>query len=430
MDIINNMNNKHINLDLLNNLNVYLVGGAVRDELLGIFSTERDWVVVGSNEKQMLSVGFQKVGKDFPVFIHPYNGEEYALARRERKTNKGYYGFQCDSSPKITLEEDLLRRDLTINAIAKDLHGNIIDPYNGLQDLKTRTLRHVSSAFIEDPVRVLRVARFAAKFAKLSFKIAPETMELMRSIVAQQELKYVTPERVWKEIEKSLITDNPEEFFLQLKEANALEQLLPDLNKLWGIPQNPIWHPEVDTGLHTILAVQQAVKLTKDPKIRFAVLCHDLGKSKTKPNLWPKHYGHEKAGAELIENLSNKYKIPNSYRKLAILVAKWHLHSHMALELTPGKILKLFISLNAFRQPENLNSFLLACKADATGRYGKEKEEYVPEKFLFKVFEEIRKVSAKEFALHNISGQQLGELIRRKQITLIKLIKKQWLKST
>lgn len=407
-------------------LKFFLVGGAVRDELLGLPCTERDWVVVGSTEHEMLSLGFQKVGKDFPVFIHPQSGEEYALARTERKTAKGYYGFECNFDPNITLEEDLLRRDLTVNAIAKDLNGKIIDPYGGQRDLHKRVLRHVSKAFVEDPIRVLRVARFAAKFANFGFVVADETIELMRTIVQNQELNYVTPERVWKEIEKSLTTNHPQEFFLTLRLANALEKIFPDLDKLWGIPQSPAWHPEIDTGVHTMLALQQAVKLSSDPKVRFAVLCHDLGKGSTRIDLLPKHHGHEQRGVDLINTWCAKYKVPNNYKNLAVKVAKWHLHSHMALELNPKTILKLFLALDAFRQPNNLQDFLLACRADATGRLGKENDIYAAADFLSDVFAQIKKITSQQFVEKNIVGKKLGEAIRMAQVKLIKKIKQEF----
>lgn len=407
-------------------MKIFLVGGAVRDELLGINSVERDWVVIGSNEQEMLSLGFNKVGKDFPVFIHPKSKEEYALARTERKTAKGYYGFKCNFSPDITLEEDLMRRDLTINAIAKDLDGNIIDPFNGEQDLRNRVLRHVSAAFIEDPIRVLRVARFAAKLAKFGFKVAKETMHLMRSIVENQELDYVTSERVWKEIEKALVTDAPQEFFLVLRECNALAIIFPDLNKLWGIPQPIKWHPEVDTGIHVMLALKQGSALTKDPKIRFAVLCHDLGKGLTASEMLPSHHGHEQLGVALINNWCKKYKVPNNYKNLAVKVAAWHTHSHMALQLKPKTILKLFLALDAFRQPQNLQDFLIACTADSCGRLGKERDQYVQAKFLTKIFEETRKITSKHFVGLNVSGIKLGEMIRSTQIKLIAKLKQEF----
>lgn len=404
----------------------FLVGGAVRDELLGINSIERDWVVIGSTEQEMLSFGFNKVGKDFPVFIHPTTKEEYALARTERKTAKGYYGFKCDFSPQITLEEDLMRRDVTINALAKDAQGNIIDPFGGQQDLSNRILRHVSPAFIEDPIRVLRVARFAAKFAAFGFKVAAETIELMRTIVIQQELHHVTPERVWKEMEKALATDAPEQFFLILRECGALAVIFPELDKLWGIPQPVKWHPEIDTGMHIMLALQQASKLTTDAKIKFAVLCHDLGKGLTPPEILPKHYGHEELGVELINNWCKKYRVPNHYKNLAVKVAKWHTHSHMALELTSKKIFKLFMALDVFRQPSNLQDFLLACKADSLGRLGKEHNNYVQAEFLNYLFIETKKITAKQFLAQNITGIQLGEMIRSHQIKLISKLKKQF----
>ena len=411
----------------LSDLKIFLVGGAVRDELLGLRSTERDWVVIGSSEKKMLDLGFRKVGKDFPVFIHPKSGEEYALARTERKTAKGYYGFSCDFSSNITLEEDLARRDLTINAIAKDVDGNIIDPFGGVKDLQKRILRHVSPAFIEDPLRVLRVARFAAKLAKFDFQVAPETIKLMNTIVDAQELNHLTPERVWKEIEKSLLTDAPQEFFLVLRSCNALEKIFPELNKLWGVPQNPVWHPEIDAGVHVRLALQQAVKLTVDPKVRFAVLCHDLGKGNTKPEILPSHYGHEERGVKLINYWCSKYKVPNGYKDLAVKVAAWHLHCHTALKLKPQTILKVFLALDAFRQPSNLQNFLLACTADCKGRMGKENDNYLQADFLRKIFSEIKKITAEQFLQKNITGKNLGDAIKAEQIKLIAKLKQDYL---
>jgi tRNA nucleotidyltransferase (CCA-adding enzyme) len=410
----------------LDNLKIFLVGGAVRDELLGVPCTERDWVVIGSSESEMLSLGFRKVGKDFPVFIHKGTGEEYALARTERKTAKGYYGFQCDFSPSITLEDDLMRRDLTINAIAKDLNGKIIDPFGGQKDLQNKVLRHVSSAFVEDPIRVLRVARFAAKLANFGFKVAPETIKLMRTIVENEELDYLTPERVWKEIEKSLITNAPQKFFLVLRECDALVKIFPELDRLWGVPQNPKWHPEIDTGIHVMLALQQAVKLSQDPKIRFAVLCHDLGKGLTKPDILPSHHGHEQQGVELINNWCAKYKVPNNYKNLAVRVAAWHLHSHTALQLTPKKILKLFVALDAFRQPNNLQDFLLACTADNLGRKDQDNNKYLQAEFLNNIFIEIKKITAKQFVEQGITGKKLGDAIHSAQVKLIAKLKKDY----
>lgn len=412
----------------LTDLKIYLVGGAVRDELLGITSLERDWVVIGSSEQEMLKLGFRKVGKDFPVFIHPKTGEEYALARTERKTTKGYYGFKCDYSPNITLEDDLARRDLTINAIAKDMNGNIIDPFGGQQDLKNRVLKHISLAFIEDPVRVLRVARFVAKLATLGFKIAEETMQLMKTIVDNKELDYLTPERVWKEIEKALITDAPQEFFIALRSCGALKKIFIDLDRLWGIPQNPYWHPEIDTGIHVMLALQQAVKLSKDPKIRFAVLCHDLGKGLTEPEILPSHYGHENRGVKLIQHWCAKYKVPNNYKNLAIKVASWHLHSHTALKLKPKTILKLFLALDAFRNPGNLQDFLLACTADNRGRYTQENNNYIQATFLSKLFLETKKITAEPFIQQGFTGKKLGEAIFQAQIKLIASLKDEIIK--
>ena len=409
---------------LVKNLKVFLVGGAVRDELLGLPVKEKDWVVVGSSEKEMLSLGFQKVGKDFPVFIHPSTGEEYALARTERKTAKGYYGFSCDFSSNVTLEQDLFRRDLTINAMAKDLEGNLIDPFNGYTDLQKKKLKHVSPAFVEDPIRILRAARFAANFLEQGFSIAEETMNLMKIIVNNRELEYVTPERVWKEIEKALRTNNPEEFFISLRLVGALEYIFPELNKLYGIPQNPVWHPEIDTWIHTMLALKQAIKFTKNPKIRFAVLCHDLGKGTTDQNILPKHHGHEERGVDLITHWCNRFKVPNAYKKLAIKVAKWHLHSHKAFELNPKTILNLYLSLDAFRNPTILEDFLIACKADATGREGKQNLEYLPEDFLIKTFEIISNIKPQPFIDKGLVGVELGEEIRKFQLKLITEFKK------
>lgn len=412
--------------ELKKKLNIFLVGGAVRDELLGLPVTEKDWVVVGSSEKEMLSLGFQKVGKDFPVFINPVNGEEYALARIEKKTSKGYYGFSCDFSSKVTLEQDLSRRDLTINAMAKDLYGNLIDPFNGYSHLKNKILKHVSKAFVEDPIRILRTARFAAKFFEYGFKVAEETIDLMKIIVNNKELEHVTPERVWKEIEKALQTNNPAEFFIILRLTGALSYIFPELNKLYGIPQNPIWHPEVDTWEHTILALKQAVKFTCDPKIRFAVLCHDLGKGTTDPNILPKHHGHEQRGVKIITNWCAKFKVPNAYKQLAIIVANWHLHSHKAFELNSKTILKLFIGIDAFRNPKILEDFLIACMADATGRAQKQELEYLPKDFLTKAFKIISEVKAQEFILKGYTGIKIGEEIRRKQLKLITEFKKNY----
>lgn len=428
--------NNHLNILTKKNnnkfkkeLNIFLVGGAVRDEFLGLPVKERDWVVVGSSEEEMLSLGFQKVGKDFPVFIHPVTGEEYALARIERKISKGYYGFNCDFSANVTLEQDLSRRDLTINAMAKDLTGKLIDPFNGYVDLQNRILRHVSPAFIEDPVRILRTARFAAKFFEYGFIVAEETITLMQVIVNNQELNYVTPERVWKEIEKVLHTNNPAEFFKLLRSTGALAYIFPELNRLHGIPQNPIWHPEVDTWEHIMLSLKQAVKFTPDPKIRFAVLCHDLGKGTTHPNILPKHHGHEQRGVDLIIDWCTKFKVPNIYKKFAIKVAKWHLHSHKVFELHPKTILKLFIGIDAIRNPNILEDFLIACMADATGRLGKQELEYLPKNFLTKALEVVIQVKPQEFILKGYTGVKLGEEIRKKQLKLITEFKKKYLEN-
>lgn len=407
-------------------LKIFLVGGAVRDELLGLAVKEKDWVVVGSSPNEMLSRGFKRVGKDFPVFLHPITGEEYALARTERKISRGYYGFSCDFSSNITLEEDLLRRDLTINAMAKDPDGNIIDPFDGRSDLKARILRHVSAAFSEDPIRILRIARFAAKFANYQFSIAPTTKQLVKEMVLANELSDLTPERVWREIEKALITDNPVNFFQILKENQALDIIFPGLSKLSGIPQPAIWHPEIDTWIHTMLTLEQASKFSKNPKIRFAALCHDLGKGNTPMDCWPKHHGHEARGVKIIHEWCDQYKIPGSYRDLAVKVAQWHLHSHKALELTAKKILELFQALDAFRNPQNLEDFLLACKADFTGRFNYTDKHYEPESFLQQVFSTIQKIQVQKYIDQGLMGEQLGNAIRKERLRLIKNFKNKY----
>ncbi|MDB6096398.1 MAG: Multifunctional protein, partial [Francisellaceae bacterium] len=316
-------------------LNTYLVGGAVRDTLLGLPIIEKDWVVVGATPAELIKQNFLKVGKDFPVFLHPKTHEEYALARTERKIGSGYYGFECDFNPSVTLEEDLLRRDLTINAMAFDQNNQLIDPFNGKQDLENKILRHVSPAFMEDPVRILRIARFTARFSHLGFTIAPETIQLMKSMVQKGEVNALVPERVWKEMEKALMEQTPTRFFEVLKEVGALKVLWSDLDKLWGIPQPEQWHPEVDTGIHVMKCLEQAQLEKADAYTRFAVLCHDLGKGRTPIKEWPSHRGHEEAGVPLIKEFCNHYKIANEYKDLSVLISRFHLHAHKAFELRP-----------------------------------------------------------------------------------------------
>ncbi|MGZ8975796.1 multifunctional CCA addition/repair protein, partial [Methylomagnum sp.] len=331
-------------------MKAYLVGGAVRDALLGRPVKERDWVVVGETPDSMTARGFRPVGKDFPVFLHPKTKEEYALARTERKTAPGYRGFVVHAEPDVSLEQDLLRRDLTINAIAQDEDGGLIDPHGGAQDLAGRVLRHVSPAFAEDPVRILRLARFAARYAPLGFQVAEETRELMRAMIEAGEVDALVPERVFAELAKALSEPTPGEFFTVLRECGALARLFPEIDRLFGVPQPPQHHPEVDTGVHTLLVLAEAVKLSEDPAVRFAALTHDLGKGLTDPALWPRHHGHEKAGLSALDVLCDRLKVPNNYRKLAERVMRYHGHCHRALELRPGKVVDLLQRLEAFRQ--------------------------------------------------------------------------------
>jgi tRNA nucleotidyltransferase (CCA-adding enzyme) len=349
-------------------MDIYLVGGAVRDQLLGRTPHERDFVVVGATPEDLLALGYRPVGKDFPVFLHPDTGEQYALARTERKTGPGYYGFATHFAPDVTLEEDLARRDLTINAMAQDAAGDIIDPYGGQRDLAARLLRHVSPAFVEDPLRVLRVARFAARFAPLGFSVAPETLDLMRQIVARGELAALVPERVWVETERALGEDRPTAYFEVLHGCGAVAAVFPELAALEGVPQPARWHPEIDTFLHTMQVLEVAAELTRDTTVRFAALVHDVGKGLTPREEWPSHIGHEESGARLIEQLAARLRLPTEHRELAVMVARHHARAHRVAEQRPGTVLELLELTDAFRRPERFERFLLACEADARGR--------------------------------------------------------------
>lgn len=361
-------------------MQIYLVGGAVRDKLLGLAVTDRDWLVVGSTPEQLLAQGYQQVGADFPVFLHPESKEEYALARQERKNGTGYNGFVCDFSPDVTLEQDLLRRDLTVNAIAQSLDGQIFDPYGGVQDLENRILRHVSPAFSEDPLRVLRVARFAARYAHLGFNIAPETANLMREMTACGELNALTAERVWLETEKAFATASPQIYFQILHEVGALKVLFPEVDALFGVPQPPQHHPEIDSGVHTLMVVAQAKKLAEKANdstaLLFAALCHDLGKALTPADLLPKHHGHEYKGVKPTEALAERLKVPSHVKELAKLSAEFHTHIHRIQELRPETVLKLFNRFDVWRRPERFADFLCVCEADARGRLGFEMRDY------------------------------------------------------
>ncbi len=393
-------------------MKIYLVGGAVRDEQLGIPHTERDWCVVGATPDELVALGYRRVGKDFPVFLHPETGEEYALARTERKTSPGYHGFDFDCSQSATIEDDLMRRDLTINAIAKDTDGNVVDPYGGMADIERRVLRHVSEAFSEDPVRILRVAKFAARYRSLGFEIAPETMQLMRQMVDDGEVDALVPERVWKETESALGGQSIRTYFEVLRECGALRVLFPEVDALFGVPQPERWHPEIDTGLHVMMVLEQAEAISTDVGVRFAALTHDLGKGNTPKSKLPSHPGHEIRGCELIRRLVERMPVPNEYRDLALLVAEFHTHCHRALELRAGTILKVLERTDAFRRPGRFERFLQTCEADARGRTGLENRRYPQADYLRRAFAVASAVDAGTIASHH-EGRGIPKAIRR-----------------
>jgi len=403
-------------------MNVFLVGGAVRDQLLGLTVKERDWVVVNSSPEEMASAGYQQVGKNFPVFLHPQTKEEHALARTEKKTGPGYTGFDVYYGKDVTLEDDLLRRDLTMNAIAQTDDGKLIDPFDGVADINNRVIRHVSDAFAEDPLRVLRVARFAARFASLGFTIAPETEQLMCALSNNGELDYLTPERVWVETEKALATAQPDRYFDVLRHCGALGQLFPEIDKLFGVPQPAKWHPEIDTGQHTLMVLQQAALLSEDLATRFAALTHDLGKATTPLEEWPGHRGHESRGVPLIHQLCDRLTVPNRYRELAMHVAKQHLLVHRAFELRPSTLLKLLETVDAFRKPERFEQLLLACEADMRGRTGLEAKPYPVADYLRKAHRLTADISAQNVEpVHK--GKAIGERIRALRVEAIETLK-------
>lgn len=393
-------------------MQIYLVGGAVRDKLLGLPVRERDWVVVGATPEEMVKLGYRPVGKDFPVFLHPETHEEYALARTERKTAPGYKGFVVHADPDVTLEEDLKRRDLTINAIAEAADGTLIDPFHGRDDLDQGLLRHVSPAFVEDPVRILRVARFAARFAKWGFKVAHGTHALMKRMVENGEVDHLVPERVWAETLKALNEDRPARYFEVLHACGALAAVFPELEKLFGVPQPAHHHPEIDTGVHCLMVLDQAARLTPDPRIRFAALVHDLGKGETPADILPHHHGHEKRSVALVEALCKRLRVPNDFRDLAVKVARYHSHCHHAFELRAETLLRTLTDLDAFRRPERLEDFLLACEADIRGRSGFEAHDYPQAELFRKAFVAARAVDAKALAAEGLKGQALGERLQ------------------
>lgn len=401
-------------------MKVYLVGGAVRDELLGRKAAERDWVVVGATPQQMTDAGFRQVGRDFPVFLHPETGEEHALARTERKTGPGYRGFEVAFSPDVTLEEDLRRRDLTINAMARDESGTLIDPYGGRADIDARRLRHVSDAFNEDPVRILRVARFLARYEPLGFSIAPETMARMRAMVAAGEADALVAERTWQETAKALAEPVPAAWMRALRECGALARIFPELDALYGVPQPEKWHPEIDTGLHMELVLQAAADLTPEPRIRFAALMHDLGKGRTPRSRWPRHIGHEESGARLVEGVSERLRVPTDYRELAILAARWHGLAHRALELRPRTVLELLEACDAFRRPERFRELLVACEADHRGRGGFRERPYPQGDVLRDAQAKATAVALNDADRAGLTGEKIGELLRRRRLGALK----------
>lgn len=408
-------------------MKIYLVGGAVRDELLDIPNTEKDWVVVGATVEEMLALDFKPVGKDFPVFLHPQTHEEYALARTERKTGRGYTQFAFHADPTVTLEEDLKRRDLTINAIAKTDTGELIDPYGGKKDIENRILRHVSDAFIEDPVRILRIARFTARFGYLGFVIHDDTLKLLRHMVQNGEVNALVAERVWQEFSQALSEKNPELFFQVLRNCGALRILFPEIDRLFGVPNPVKWHPEVDTGIHTLLVLQAACRLSADPKVRFAALVHDIGKGLTPWTDWPHHHGHEEKGLGSVSALCKRYKVPSEYSALARLVSRYHGLCYKALELKASTLVKLLRKLDVQRKPERFEQFLLACEADFHGRPGYENKPYPQAVFLKEVATALKQVAIKPLLDQGLSGEALKQAIYQAQVSAIKahLIAKQ-----
>ncbi|MFE8070826.1 multifunctional CCA addition/repair protein [Marinobacteraceae bacterium S3BR75-40.1] len=400
-------------------MDVYLVGGAVRDKLLGQSVVDRDWVVVGATPQQMIDLGYQQVGADFPVFLHPQTKEEYALARTERKKGHGYHGFEVYSAPDVSLEDDLKRRDLTINAMAEDDQGRIVDPFNGQQDLRDRLLRHVSPAFSEDPLRILRVARFAARLAPSGFRVAEETLTLMRQMVKAGEADYLVAERVWQETQRALHENTPRVYFEVLRACGALAVVMPELDRLFGVPQPEAHHPEIDTGEHTLLSLDQACRLSDRTAVRYATLVHDLGKGLTPEEQWPRHHGHEQAGLKAIGAISERLKVPRDCRDLALLAGEFHTHVHWAMELRPKTVLKVIEAADGWRRGERLEDLLTVCEADARGRTGLENRAY-PQADLFRQAREAAlQVDPKALMEEGFQGKALGEAIRRTRLQRI-----------
>jgi len=405
-------------------MKTYLVGGAVRDRLLGLSVKDRDWVVTGATPDKMLALGYSSVGKDFPVFLHPKTHEEYALARTERKTSAGYHGFQFNTESTVSLEEDVQRRDLTINALAEDKDGNVLDYVGGQTDLENRLLRHVSPAFAEDPVRILRIARFASRFANLGFRVAPATMSLMRQMVDDGEVDALVAERVWQEMVKALAEPSPEVFIEVLRECGALRVLFPEIDRLFGVPQPVEHHPEIDTGVHTMLVLQQACILSDNPVVRFSALTHDLGKGTTPKKILPHHYDHEERGYHLLKDLCRRYKIPNQFRQLAEITTRYHTHVHRAFEIRPKTLLKVLNASDAFRKPERFEQFLLACTADSHGRPGYEDYDYQQAPFFSLARKKAAEVSTRDIINDGFENEKISEELYKRRLNVLKQLKK------
>jgi tRNA nucleotidyltransferase (CCA-adding enzyme) len=404
-------------------VDIYLVGGAVRDALLGRPVAERDWVVVGATPEELQAQGFTPVGRDFPVFLHPHTREEHALARLERKTGPGYRGFVTEFAPDVTLEQDLARRDLTINAMAQAADGHLIDPHGGRADLERRVLRHVSPAFVEDPVRILRIARFLARFAHLGFSVAAETLDLMRQMSASGELDSLVPERVWRELERLLGEPTPRAGIELLRECGALRIVLPELDALFGVPQSPKWHPEVDTGEHVLLALQVAAGRAAPVSVRFAVLMHDLGKALTPRGEWPKHIAHEARGVPAIESLCQRLRVPQEHRDLAVLASRFHTHVHRGLELRATTLLEVLESADAFRRPGRFAELLEVCECDARGRLGFADQPYPQRARFEQALEAASATTLQPDERDGLLGAAIGERLRRKRLAAIEALR-------
>jgi len=404
-------------------MQIYKVGGAVRDRLLGRPVDEIDWVVVGGSAEELMARGFRPVGADFPVFLHPETGEEYALARTERKSGHGYGGFTFHASPEVTLEEDLLRRDLTINAMAEDAEGRLSDPYGGRRDLEARLLRHVSPAFAEDPLRVLRVARFAARYAPLGFRVAPETLILMRSLATSGELQALTAERVWKEISRALMEPCPDTFIRVLHDCGALHELLPEVESLFSVPQPPAHHPEIDTGEHVLAVLHQCAVHEQPLTVRWACLLHDLGKGLTPPDEWPRHIAHEQKGLKLIRMVNARCKAPRDCQELALLVGEYHTHGHRAQELRPATLLELLQRFDVYRRPQRFEEFVAACEMDARGRLGLEDRDYPQATYLHGAAAAARAVEIGPLLASGLQGAAVGEALKHERLGALKAYK-------